>query len=144
MSISKMFGMDKDAERDGIIIDYGTFRVKIARAGGNNKRFGTIFQSKMKPHRRQVETDTLAEDVATRVMAEAYAEAVILDMDVKQEDGSYVQGILVEEGETPTPYSKEAVTALLIKYPEFFRDIQSQATQVSLFRSAELDEDTGN
>ena len=136
--------MNTDMEKDGIIIDYGDFRVKIARAGGNNKRFSKVFQSLMKPHRRQIDTDTLHEDVATKVMAEAYAKTVILDMDYKNEAGDYETGILIEEDKPSIEFNVENTTKLLIDYPEFFRDIQSQATQVSLFRDAELDEDVKN
>lgn len=148
MSIDRLFAMNKDYEVEGIIIDYGDFRVKIARAGGNNKKFSKVFQSKMKPYKYQIERDTLDETVASRIMAEAYAEAIFLDMDVRKIDDegniTYVQGIALKSGQEPIPYNRDNVIDALIKYPEFFRDIQHQANQVSLFRAADLEEDVKN
>jgi len=144
MSIDKLFKMDTVMEKEGIIIDYGDFRVRIARAGGSNQKFSKVFQAKMKPLRRQIDTDTLDEKVAARVMAEAYAEAVILDMDILQKDGTYKSGIKVTDDGKPLPVTKENVVKVLVDYPEFFRDLQNQANQVGLYRTAALEEDVKN
>lgn len=142
-SIDDLFGTDPKFEKDeGIILDYGAFRVTIARAGGANKKFGKLFQVRMKPYKRQMETDTMDEQVAERLMAETYADAVVLKMDVKQEDGSYEVGILRKTG--VAEYNRDNVIAAFIEQPEFFKDVQSQANDVSLFRAEQLEGEIKN
>jgi hypothetical protein len=142
-SIDELFQTDQKAEKDeGVILDYGDFRVRIARAGGNNTKFSRVLQAKMKPFRRQIETDTMDEEVATKLMVETYAEAVILDMDVKVGKDKYEQGILRKTG--VVPFTKENVVSVFTEMKEFFRDVQSQANNVSLFRTHQLEEDTKN
>lgn len=142
-SIGALFGMDEQLEKDGVTVDYGDFRVTMARAGGTNQKFNNVFQKKMKPYRRQIEADQMDEDVASRIMAESYAEAVIKNMDVLLDDGTYFNGILEDDGEV-IEFNRENVVKKLIAEPEFFRAVQRDATDLALFRKQALEEDTGN
>lgn len=125
----ELFKTDEKAELDeGVILDYGEFNIRIARAGGSNKKFGKLLNVRLKPHRRQMETDTMDDAVATRIMVETYADSIILGWNnVKDASGADME------------YNRENVIKLFTDLPDLFRDVQSQAGQVALFRSAEAD-----
>ena len=130
----ELFKTDEKFEvEQGVTLDYGEFKIRIARAGGANKRFGKLLNTRLKPHRRQMETDTMDEKVALKIMIETYADTIVLGWEgVKDETGK----IMV--------YSKENVIKLFTDLPELFRDVQRQADNVALFRAEELAEDSKN
>jgi hypothetical protein len=138
----EMFKTSKELEADkGVILDYGDFRVRIARAGGGNKKYARIITARLKPYRRQIDTDTMDEELARKIHAEVYADTVILGWESKGPDGKFVSGIQDENGDI-LPFSREAVIKTLLDLPDLFSDIQAQAGKVSLFRAAELEDDT--
>jgi hypothetical protein len=144
-----IFKTDEKVEVDGVILDYGDFRVKIARAGGSNKRFGKILSDRLKPYKRQMEMDAMDDDVARGIMIETYVDTIILEMEVKDVPNStpettvYTQGILDPAGEV-LEYNRTNAIQFFKNLPELFRDVQSQANQVSLFRIEEQDKEIKN
>lgn len=139
-----MFKTDKVAEAEqGVVLDYGDFRIRIARAGGANKKFTRLISTKLKPFRRQMETDTLSEDVATKLMIEAYADGIVLGWVSKDKDGNFVDGIHDSEMNIK-PYSREAVMKIFADLPDLFKDVQAQANQAALFRAVDLETDAKN
>ena len=122
------FETSKPLESDGIAVDYGDFRFTIARAGGSNRRYLYALERKMRPHRRALAAGVLDEEVATRLLAEAYAEAVILGWDgVTDRDGNAL------------PFTRENCVRLLLDLPELFADLREQAEAASNFLAAERD-----
>lgn len=140
----KQFQTNPELEKSGIVIDYGDFRIKIARAGGNNKRFAKIMDAKTKPFRRAIQTETMDNEKAMDLVREGYAEAVVLDWETKV-DGKFKQGIedLENEGKlievTPTNIFK-TFKAL----PDLFTEIQEQAQKAALFRTELKEADAKN
>ena len=63
------FEMDSDLEREGITVNFGSVKFSIARAGGRNKAFKNIFQTKVKKHRTQIDNETMSDDMADQMMA---------------------------------------------------------------------------
>jgi hypothetical protein len=120
-----LFATDASLEQAGILLDYGSFRLRIARAGGGNRKFAQVLEARLKPHRRQIQTETLADELATRLIVEAYAEAVILGWD----------GVAGPDG-APLPFTRENAVKLMLDLPDLFRDVQEQATKAALFRAA--------
>jgi hypothetical protein len=116
---------------EGINLDYGDFKIRICRAGGANKRFGKLLNSRLKPHRQRMATDTLPEEVALKIMIETYADTIVLGWD----------GVTDAENK-PLDYNKENVIKLFTDLPELFRDVQRQADNQSLFRAADLEVDS--
>lgn len=134
MSLYSQFATDRDAERDGVWLDYGSGgRIKIARAGGGNVRYQKRLQAFSKKFRRQIELEILEDEVAEKELADIYASTVVLAFEeVKDRDGSDL------------PYSREAARKLLLDLPDLFADIRAQATNLALFRELEREEDAGN
>jgi hypothetical protein len=144
-----IFKTNEGMEQSGIFLDYGDFRVKIARAGGANKRFGKLLTARLKPFKRQIEMDSMDENVATGVMVETYVDSVILDIEIKDKDAStdsnpvYVQGILDPESNI-LPFNRENAIKFFTDLPELFKDVQAQAGQVALFRAEEQEAEIKN
>lgn len=129
-----MFKTNPTAEvEQGITLDYGAFSIRIARAGGANRKFGQVLAQKLKPYRRQLENDTMDDAVASRLMAEAYAEAVVLGWD----NVTDAQG-------NPMAFSRDACVQLLTDLPELFADIQEQSRRAANFRREERDDAAKN
>lgn len=143
MNPYKMFKTNQNLETSGIVLDYGDFRIRIARAGGANKKFAKILEAKMKPYRRQADNGTLQEDIANNVLIESYAEGVVLGFEVKVGENQYESGVPQEDG-TVKPYSVDAVKGIFHSLPDLFADVQTQARQMALFREQEVDEDIKN
>src|SRR5690348_9498412 len=101
-SLYEQFG-NTNLEREGIWLNYGVgpkgpMRIKIARAGGGNKRYAAALEANFREHRRQYELGTLDNDVATELLIRTFADAVILEW----------EGITDRNGEL-LPLTKENV-----------------------------------
>ena len=151
----KTFEMDTDLEREGISINYGSVKFQIARAGGRNKAFKDIFQAKAKKHRVQLDNESMSDDMADRIMAESYAEAVILGWWTRKEDENgdpildakgdekWVDTVENKAGKK-VKFSKEECVKLLLELPDLFLSLQSYAQKSANYRK-ELEElDEGN
>lgn len=125
-----VFRTDKALEKEGIVLDYGDFKIKVARAGGSNTAFQKALTAKVRPYKRQLDAGTIPDDVAERLFLDVYAESVVLGW----------EGVTDENGK-PLPYSKENAVKLFTDLPDLFRDVQNQAAAISNFR-AEVTEDT--
>lgn len=130
MSLYKQFTMDKTLEKNGILLEYGEdektkkpIRIRIARAGGSNQRFGKLLDAKFKPYRRALQTETLDTGLAEKLMKEVYAEAVVLGWEnVSDKSGKAL------------PFSPENVIKLFDELPELWSDIKEQAGRAALYR----------
>jgi hypothetical protein len=135
MSFYETFGTDKDLESGkGVDLDYGKDGIiTIHRAGGSNRKYAQVASAKLKPYSRQIYNKTVDQDVIERVMAEIYAEAVIIGWkDVVGKDGKMLK------------FTTENVVNLLLNVPELFSDIQKASDDVAIFRKQEMEEDAKN
>lgn len=134
-SIYDLFATDAKAEaEEGLALDYGSFgRITIRRAGGANKGFARALEAKLRPYRRQIQAGTLEEAVAERLLAEVYAETVLIGW----------QGIRDRAGQE-IAFSHKAAVTLFTDLPELFRDVQEQAQKAANFRLAEIEESAKN
>lgn len=133
MSAFDVFGTDKEAEVNGVEIDYGTFSITIARAGGANKKYTRALEAASKPYRRAIQTGTIQTETLNNILREVYAKTVVLSWkNVKDSNGQEV------------PCTVEGITWLFKELPDLFEDIQAQASNLALFRTQKLDEELGN
>ncbi len=147
MGIYQSFKTDADLEQRGVILDFGDYRVRIARAGGANLRFARVFEAKTKPFRRAIQNETLSEDKAKEIAYESYAEAIVLGWDTPVDNGDgtvrYEPYILDDEG-NQIPYSKENVIKTFKEVPDFFLTMQAEAQRVSNFRREAQEDEAKN
>ncbi len=143
MSMYKLFKTDESLETKGIVIDYGAFRVTIARAGGKNQRYARVLEAKSKPYRRAIQTETMDPDKAQQLLLETFAEAVVLNWETKVDD-QWQRGIEPEGGGDLLPFNAENVILTFQKLPDLFQDLHAQANKVALFREGVLEQEAGN
>jgi hypothetical protein len=137
-----MFETDKAVECDGIIIEYAPgVEIRIARAGGANKKFGKVMQRLTKPHRRAIQTDSINEDVLLKIFYKAYAAAIILDWRGITKD--LITHDDADAGEELV-FNTENVEAVLKEQPDLFKDLQKASDDISIFRSVVLEADSKN
>lgn len=132
-NLRKLFGTDKDLEKNGITIDYGSFKIKIARAGGANKRYSKALERLSKPYRHAIQTGILDDKISDKIVYEVYADTVVLGW----------EGVTDDEG-NEIAFSKEACIQFFVDFPDFFKDIREQSDKVALFREMELESDSKN
>lgn len=140
----QQFVTDPDLEKDGVVLDYGDYAVKIARAGGANAKFGKVIAAKQKPYERQIKNETLDNDVATKLLAQSYAEAIILDWATRlpsegdATEGAWQWGVFPGPA-GPLTFTRDNVVKVLIDLPDFFADIREQSTKMALFRKEQIE-----
>lgn len=123
-----------DHEKNGVELDLdGVGKFQIARAGGGNKQYTKRLERILKPHRRAIQTNTLSIEKADALLAQAYAETVVLRW----------EGVSGRDGES-LPHNKENCIQLLIDLPDLFRVIRETADNEALYRATILEDDGGN
>lgn len=139
MSMYQKFKTDKELEKAGVVLDYGDFRVTIARAGGANKRFAKTLERKSKPYTRAIRTETMENDQALNLIQETYSESVVLNWETKV-DNKWAVGIENPNGGKLLPPTPENILTTFKELPDLFADIQEQAGRMTIFRE-EIRED---
>ena len=72
MGMYDVFETDTDLETNGVWIDYGEFRVRIASAGSGNKNYMKYAEKKLKPVRKAMEAGALNEGRSQAIMADIF------------------------------------------------------------------------
>lgn len=132
------FKTNEKVETEGVLLDYGKFRVRIARAGGSNKRFQKVLEAKTRPYQRAIKTETMDNEVSSRILREVYIETVILSWETKVPTGEgkseeWTKQVALPDGEL-VPATKENISRVLEALPDILLDIQDMSTKMALFR----------
>lgn len=131
MGIYKKFETDESLETEGITLDYGDGeKILIARAGGANRACVKAFERIHRKHRRQIQLDTMPDELGARLLREVYADTVVLGWEnVKDREGALL------------PFNRENCLRVLEDLPDLFRDIREAAENAALFKveSREID-----
>ena len=139
MSLYKQFKTDGSLEKEGILLEYGTnskdepICIRIARAGGANAQYAKRMEARVKPYRRQIQNETLDNEVAEKITKEVYAKAVVLGWTGVEDEN-------VKEME----FSFENCMKLFDDLPDLWTDIQQQSTKSALFHADILEQDAKN
>lgn len=153
------FETDKNAEQTGIIIDYGSYRVTIGRAGGANKKFINDMRSRTKPLQRIIANDQLSDKKADTLVRESFAKTIVFNWEVKKEVEQEVnigqghtekqmvdtweQGINGRDG-TILPFTPENVINVFKDLPDLFADLQEHAGKAASFNRSRQEEEAKN
>lgn len=139
MSFAKLFGTDKDTEKNGVRITYGEnangkeIAIIVARAGGANEAFQRTADVVLKPYRRQIQTETIDQKKLRSLMMVVYARSVVRGW----------EGVLDDAGKE-IPFSEDACVAQFEAFPDLFADVQSNADQLAVFRKEDLAKEAKN
>lgn len=115
---------------DGVWLRFpGDRAICIMRAGGSNAKFARLFQSLIRPYKRQLDAGTLDDETNDQVMHQVYAQAVVKDW----------EGIKDDKGK-PVPYTPSRGEEFFEAFPEVFKEIVEQANKLSNFVENEIEE----
>lgn len=146
MGLYDTFSTDTNKEVEGTWLDYGDFQVKIAYAGGANKKFTNMLELKLKPLRRALEAGAISNERSNAILAEVYAKTVVLDWqtvpDVEKPD-EMVQGIEGPDGDM-LDFTVDNVITTFKNLPNLFNDIRQQADSIANFKHEELQAEAKN
>jgi len=142
------FSTNKELETKGITLDYGLFRVQVARAGGSNKKFQRVYESETKPYRFMMQQGTLDDKKSEAVFHTIFAKACILGWETKtgeDEKGEpiFEQGIEASDGSL-LEVTVDNITKTFRNLPDLFMDIKEQCMSPALFRQELLEKDVKN
>ena len=151
MGLSGQFATDVSLETNGITIDYGTDRVKIARAGGANKKYEKLLEAKTKHLRRAIVVGAVGNDQSMAILREVFAETIVLGWEVNkgtEAEPKWEKGIepkdAGETGEKLLSCNSSNYKKVFIHLPDLFLDIQQQAQAGALFRLEVNEAQAGN
>jgi hypothetical protein len=139
MALYNTLKTDPELEKKGVWVEYGVNsegkpeRFLLARAGGANDAFYKASERISKPHRRQLQAETLDRHTVTRINQEVYAETVVLAWEnVEGEDGK------------PMSFSKQNCLKLFKDLPDLWSDIWETAQKAAMYRSVVREEEAKN
>lgn len=142
MGMYDNFKTDPVREEEGVFLDYGDFRIRVAYAGGTNKKYAKYAEAQLRPLRRAIDSGNLDNERAQPVMRDIYAKTIILGWQ-RNIDGKWVDGIEDVDGET-IEFNYDNVVRTLTNLPHLFFDIQEQSGKIVNFRAEEMKEELGN
>jgi hypothetical protein len=147
MGMYKIFETDAQSVTEGVWIDYGEFRIRIAQAGQSNKSYLAYAERKLKPIRKALDVGAVPPERQRSIMIDVFAKTIILNWEVQIKDKkgeiTWRPGIEAKDGSI-LPFNEENVIKTLNILPELFLDIQEQAGTLANFRKSELEEDSKN
>lgn len=135
------FKTDQSAELSGVIVDYGDFKVRLARAGGSNEDYNLAFDRKARALRR---SGTPNAKRMEKISIELLAETCVKDWQVKNAEGTWVPGIYMPNTKTVEPFNVTNVKGLFDQLPELARALFAEASGLELFNAQALEEEAGN
>ncbi|MDB5490361.1 MAG: hypothetical protein JWO78_210 [Micavibrio sp.] len=129
-----LYEIDKTAEvQKGVPFKRGEFSIFVKRAGGGNKAYTKCLAETLAPVRQQLADDTLPESEGDNLMAQVFADTIIVGWEnVRDRKGK------------PLAYTRENVVMMLTDLPELFRELQAFASNLANFRKAAIEADSKN
>ena len=128
-----LFKTDASAERAGIVLDYGAFSIKIARAGGANRAYLEALADLRERHQRQLTAGVMDDATWRRLVMEVVVRHVVLGW----------ENVTDAAGQA-MPFSQDNAMTLFGDLPELYADVTDQAGRVANFRAQRLEEKAGN
>ena len=129
-----LYETDEKFEKDGIDLEVSDgVRFRIARSGGQNKKYQQILAKLMKPYQRQFDQGTLDNDKAGDIMQLAFIKGCLLGW----------QGVTDRKGDE-MEFSEGNALKLFGDLPDLFAQLQEQAGKVSNYRVEDIEEAAGN
>jgi hypothetical protein len=135
MNLYEAFETDEKIENDqGITLDYGKAgKIRIHRAGGSNQKFINYYRAQMKPYTRQIQSGTMDNEVANKLLIDIYAKTIIIGW----------EGIK-DRNNVELEFNYNNVSQVLTDLPTLFQDIQASSQDATLFRKEIVEDVVGN
>lgn len=148
MSMFDQYETDSDLEKDGVWFENEDYRIKIAHAGGSNKKYATYFESKTKPLRRAITAGTLDPKRGEAILHDVYAHTIVKAWEISEEvdkDGKQIwKSGIHKKGGGILPFNVENVMETFRLLPKLFADIQQFSEGITMYRKEDLEEEAKN
>lgn len=138
MGLYDRFKTNKDLEKTGVIVELGVCRIRLARAGGANQAYQRALAAKTKPHRRAIQSGNMDNDVLQDILAQVYAQHIVLGWETKDDMGEWHDGIENANGDI-VEVNYENVYQVLTDLPDLFTEITEYATTGELYNATMLE-----
>lgn len=140
--LRRMYETVPSLEKDGVILQYAPgVEIRVARAGGANKKFSRVMNSLSKPYRRAIQTETLNDDIGIRLLIETYAKSIIIGWTGITKD-------LITKNDADSaeelPFTEDNVIEVMTAQPNLFNDVVQMSQNIAMFRAETLENDSGN
>lgn len=147
MSLRKQYSVDTEKEIGGVDIEIGEPdemgnipTVRLARQSKANKAYSKALEAATRPYRRQIELETLSNELSEKIFMGVFVDTVVLSWNyIKLSD---VTGN--EEDTGYAPFNRENATALFKALPELYDSLNEQSKKASLFRDTQLEGEAKN
>jgi hypothetical protein len=105
----------------------------LSRMGNTNTAYTKALRKATEPYSRQIANKTMSDEVADDLQMDVFTSTVLMGWEhVNDKEGK------------PLVFNKANAIALLKALPELYADLRGRATDVSLFRAADLEAETKN
>lgn len=150
------YEVNEDLETAGVWLVDPFSRMRVARAGGKNTKFATLYEALTKPFRRAIDTKTLPKEQDTALSRELYAKACVVNWSVadtevvkgkvvaKRDDNGDVIWLdgFMHDPETfeVVPFTWQTVVRVFEAMPELYTYVVQRANDVTTYRDEDGDE----
>ncbi len=131
MDLEKAFATNEVAEKEGVIVEFGTAKFKIARKGnpGYRKLLGKLY----KMNRIILESKgDAAEKKSDEILSDVISKTILVGWEGVESKGK------------PLAFSQEAAYEMLLKYKEFRAFIDTSSEELERFKLHQDEEDEKN
>lgn len=135
-----MFETDESLEREGIVVDYGQFWVKIGRMDAPNTPFTAFMTEKMRPYTRAIQLGEMDNKIAEEILREGFAKHLVQGWGSKK----HGDGVMVGREDVELAFTSDNVVDVFKALPQLFQDLLEQSRNFANFRKAKVDIDAGN
>jgi len=138
MSLFKQFATNAEKVNEGVPMTFAanedgsvpTFF--ISRMAKQNKRYQKVAEAKFRPHQRAINNGTLSNEKSDELMLDIFVEGVLVSWENVQD----------ENGKAIT--TKEGIVQLFKLLPDLHAELEQAAKEIGLFRTEELEVNSGN
>lgn len=148
---------DPEKERNGVPLDFGDYRVTLARAGGANDKYELELERLLKPVRRLLAVGKLDKAKERELVFTAFARTIVRKWETLARTLKNPPPEIIVNGETSeawcdgidlrgtlVPATEANLVAVFTALPGVFLDLQEAAKSDQLFRLEQREDDAGN
>lgn len=128
----QVFATEKDKEVDGVLVPFGGFKLRLARAGGKNIKF-------VKSVEKHIGSgvgkwgNAMTDDESSAALAEVMVDAVVKGW----------EGMTDDDGK-PMKYDKRVMKEMFLDMPDFLSAVFDEAQKIENYRKSKVEDDKGN
>lgn len=140
---------EKQENEEGIWAEYPnpdkkhSFKIRFVHSGDSNIAYRDALRARIKPLSYRIQQDMVSDEEFELIVQKVFADKIIKDWQVLDENGNWVQGIY-SDNFSIVEFNKTNVLEAFAKGKRLFRDIKKQSDNFSSFKLIEMENDSKN